>query len=253
MMNKYLAVLAGMALVLTACKKDEEPPTPPTGGGSTTGTVGLSFTFTHGDDPFDMATTYHDGAGNAVRFNTLKFYVSNIHLSDDTGGEVAHFADTYLLVDAGAENNFTLGTIAPAHVHEAHLHIGLESAVNHADPLTAEYPLNVPDMHWSWNPSAGYKFLLMEGKVDGNADGDFDDAEDLDVGYHCATDAMLRETHVHIHANVAAGSTVTMAAKVDVGTLISGLDFLASPMAHGGGANNAIAMDSLVTAIDEMH
>lgn len=252
---KNLTLLALLAIVATSCKKDDEaPPSNPGGGGSTTtqGTVRLEFTFVHGEDAFALGQTYQDGAGNNVRFSKLKFYVSDIHLSDDSGTEVAEFHDTYLLVDASATTNlFTLGMIDPVHVHEAHLALGLESAVNHADPLTAEAPLNDPDMHWSWNPTQGYKFLNMEGKVDGNADGDFDDAEDVEFTYHCATDDLLRETHVHIHAEVPAGGTETMPAQVDVGVLISGLDMLANPMAMGGGAENVIAMDSLVTAISE--
>ena len=107
-------------------------------------------------------------------------------------------------------------------------------------------------MHWSWNPSAGYKFLNMEGHVDGNGDGDFDDAEDLTFTYHCATDALLREDHVHVHMDVTAGSTVTLQAKVDVAALLTGLDLLTNSVAMGGGTNNVTAMDNLVTAIDEM-
>ena len=84
----------------------------------------------------------------------------------------------------------------------AHFALGLESTVNHADPTLAEYPLNVPDMHWSWNPAAGYKFLLIEGKVDGNNDGDFDDAEDVDVTYHCATDPMYREDQLMVMLDI---------------------------------------------------
>jgi hypothetical protein len=255
-MNKqHLAVWAALSLTLASCKKEHEPdPAPdPAPAPPSQGTVRLSFAFMNGDDAFDMSATYQDGAGHGVRFSKLKFYVSDIHLSDDAGNEVAEFHDTYLLVDASAaENLFTLGSIDPAHVHEAHLTLGLEPDVNHADPLTAEFPLDQPDMHWSWNPTQGYKFLNMEGKVDGNDDGDFDDAEDVEFTYHCATDDLLREAHVHIHADVDAGATETMAAKVDVGILISGLDFAAVPMAMGGGPENVTAMDSLVTSIAEV-
>lgn len=245
-----LATIAALCLTAPACKKDPKTPPAPAGAGEVgTGTVRLSFSFVNGQDPFDINGTYHDGAGHAVRFSTLKFYVSNIHLSDDAGNSVGHFDQAWLVDGAGSGEPFTLGTIPAAHVHEAHFHLGLDSAVNHADPLTAAYPLNVPDMHWSWNPTAGYKFLNMEGKVDGNGDGDLDDPEDVVFTYHCATDALLRSTHLHIHANVNAGATATMEATVDVAVLLSGLDLLANPMAMGGGSNNVIAMDSLVSAI----
>lgn len=250
--NKYLAALAALAVGMSACKKDDaEPPAGPSG--QTTGTVKMSFTFTRGDMPFGLSQTFHDGAGNDIRISKLKFYVSDIHLSDDDGNVVADLHDTYLLVDASATSNlFTLGAVPPAAIHEAHITLGLESEVNHADPTLAEAPLNDPDMHWSWNPAMGYKFLALEGKVDGNHDGDFDDAEDIGFTYHCAGDGLLRGTHVHIHADVEAGSTATLAAKVDVEHLVSGLDLLGPPMAMGAEAANITAMDSLVTAIGEM-
>lgn len=254
-MNMHtLALMAALALTVASCKRDEEEdPTPTPTPNPTTGTVNMSFTFLNGTDPYDINTTVQDGAGHNVRFNTLKFYASDFHLSDDLDAEVAEFHETVLLVDASATSNeFPLGTMSPAHVHEAHISLGLDSELNHADPTLAEYPLNVPGMHWDWNPAAGYKFLVMEGHVDGNSDGDFDDAEDLAITYHCATDALLRETHVHIHADVDAGTTVTMQASVDVAKIISGLDFLGTPMAMGGDPAGITAMDSLAVAIGEM-
>ena len=253
MNTSKLALLALLALTFDSCKKDDEEDPASTPPPATTGTVKLSFTFMNGSAPYDINTTIQDGAGHDVRLSDLKFYASDFHLMDDADVEVAEYHDVVLLADASATTNeFTLGTISPAHVHEAHISLGLSTELNHADPTLAEYPLNVAGMHWSWNPSAGYKFLLIEGHVDGNSDGDFEDSEDLAITYHCATDALLREAHVHIHADVAAGSTVTMAAKVDVAKIISGLDFLTTPMAMGGEPANITAMDSLAVAIDEL-
>jgi len=239
-----------MALAITACKKDEETPPAPTPA-PTTANMRMSFNFVKGTAPFDFNALHQDGMGRTIRFNTLKFYVSDVHLEDDDMNQVADFHDTYILVDASASSNaFDLGTMAAGHVHMVNFALGLDAATNHADPINAPYPLNIPGMHWSWNPAAGYKFLNMEGIVDGNGDGDMDDSEDVPFTYHCATDALLREKHVHIHADVAAGSTVTLAAKVDVQLLLSGLDLLTNSVAMGGGANNQAAMNNLVTAID---
>lgn len=250
--NKFLIPVL-MVLTLASCKKDDEVTPTPTPAAPTTGTVKMAFSFMNGAAPFDMNASYVDGAGHQVRFSSIKFYVSDIHLEDMGGTTVGEFHDTYLLVDAAAASNeFTLGSVPAGHVHMAHFALGLDSAVNHADPTLASYPLNVPDMHWSWNPSAGYKFLLIEGKVDGNGDGDFDDMEDVNVTYHCATDPMYREDAVMAMLDVTAGGTVTISAKVDVGSLLAGLDLLANPVAMGGGTNNAAAMDGLVSAVAPM-
>ena len=246
-----LALLIGATFV--ACKKDPVEPTPTPTPAGTTGTAAMSFNFMYGSAPLSLSSTYLDGAGNSFRLDKVKFYVSGVELHDDADVVIHEFPNSYLLVDAGATSNtFTLGTMEAQHIHEAHFALGLNSTVNHSDPLSATYPLNVPEMHWSWSPTAGYKFLVIEGMLDGNADGDFDDAEDVGIEYHCATDAMLREAHIHVHESLVAGTTLTMAATVDVATLVSGLDFLTSPTSHGGMAPNVMAMDSLVTAVQGM-
>ena len=188
-----------------------------------------------------------------IRFDKVKFYASNIHLLDEAAAEVGHFHDAYLLVDASSASNiFTLGNMNPGHVHEAEFTLGLDSATNHADPTLAAAPLNIPEMHWSWNPTAGYKFLNMEGHVDTNGDGDFDDANDGVFTYHCATDAMARTAMLHIHADVSAGSTATLNAKVDMAVVLQSLNLVTNSVAMGGGPANAAAMNALVTAIGEM-
>lgn len=251
MQFSHLALIALTAISIASCKRDDEDDDSGHDHGTGTGTVAISFTFLNGAAPYTINTTVQDGAGHNVRFSALKFYASDFHLSDDSGAEVAAFSNKVVLVDASTTNVLTLGDMS-GHVHEAHMSLGLNSTLNHADPTLAAAPLNDPTMHWSWNPAAGYIFLNMEGHVDGNNDGDFDDVEDLPITYHCATDALLREAHVHIHADVSAGATVTMQARVDVAQLISGLDFLAMPDAMGGTPANITAMDSLVTAIDEL-
>lgn len=208
--------------------------------------------FMHGANAFDINAIYSDGMGHAIQFTTLRFYASDFHMEDDGGATVAEFHDKVVLFDGATPTaSFELGTMNAGHIHEVHFNLGLESAVNHADPTTAAYPLNIPGMHWSWNPAAGYKFLNMEGHVDGNGDGDFDDSADLTFTYHCATDALLSEDHFHFHQDVGGGA-VTVAGKLDVAVLLMGLDLLTNNVAMGGGPNNVQAMSNLVTAITEL-
>ncbi len=245
------AIMAALSLTFVACKKDDDEDTTTTPA-PTTGTVKASFAFMNNGSAFSINDALLDGAGNNVQFSRLKFYISDIHLMDDAANTVGEFHETVLLLDASTSNEFTLGSMSPGHIHEAHMALGLDSATNHANPIDAAYPLNVADMHWNWNPTAGYKFLLMEGHVDGNGDGDFVDAEDIAFTYHCATDALLRETHIHVHQDVTVGGTVTIEAAVDVARIISGLDFLGTPDAMGATPANVTAMNSLAVSIDEM-
>ncbi|HRD53582.1 MAG TPA: hypothetical protein PKY96_13125 [Flavobacteriales bacterium] len=249
-----ITLLALFALGLASCKKEKDEHNHDDhdhGGGGGAAIMNLRFNFVHGVNPFDINTNYTDGAGQAMRFSTLKFYVSEIHLEDDAGATVADFGSKVLLADGATPNaSYELGSMNPGHVHEIHFKLGLNSTVNHADPTSAVYPLNIPGMHWSWNPAAGYKFLNMEGHVDGNGDGDFDDVEDKVFTYHCATDALLRSDHVHFHAEVNGGN-VTLEAKVDVAMLLLGLNLLDNSVAMGAGPNNVAAMDNLVVAVTQ--
>lgn len=243
------AVAAALTLTFVACKKDkdeEDAPTPSV----TTGTIKANFTFMNGSSAFNMNDAVMDGAGHNVQFSLLKFYMSDFHLVDDADNTVGEFHETVILLDASTTNEFTLGSMSPGHVHEAHVALGLDSAVNHADFATAESPMNHADMYL--NAADGYVFLAMEGLVDGNGDGDFVDAEDVTFTYRCATDALLREAHFHVHQDVTAGSTVTMQAMVDVAKVISGLDLLTVPDAMGATPANVTAMDSLAVSIDGM-
>jgi hypothetical protein len=251
MNTSKLALLAIAALSLSACKKDKDDDDGHNHDDHDhNATIQAKFNFMYGANAFDINANYTDGAGHAIRFSTLKFYASDFQMKDDAGNVVANYANTAVLADAANSVAQTLGTMGHGHIHEAHFKLGLNSTVNHADPTVAAYPLNIPGMHWSWNPAAGYKFLNMEGHVDGNGDGDFDDAEDATFTYHCATDALLREDHVHSHHDVD-GGIVTITAKVDVALILVGLDFLTNQMAMGGGAQAQSAMDNLVAAVSE--
>ena len=253
-MPKHICLLLSIPLVLGACKKDKEEDPAPDDHAHEHGTLAMSVAFMNGSASFNFATTYQDGATNNIRFDKIKFLISDIHVQDDAGTTVAEFQNRVLLVDASVGNSFTLGEIAAGHVHEAHFALGLDSAANGADPAAAVAPLDDTDMHATLgDPLARYNFLVMEGKVDGNNDGDFDDVEDESFTYPCFGNSLLRETHVHVHTNLTAGSTLTLAIKVDVGTLISGLDLLSTPTVTISDETVAnTAMDSLVSAIDEL-
>lgn len=258
MNTKHFTALALATLTLVACKKDDPAPPASPAPTPTTGSVRLSMEFMNGMMPFDFNAAHTDGAGNTIRFTTLKFYVSGAHAKDDDGTTVGSFNSTYMLVDAAAPdmNTFTLGTMNAGHIHELHFTLGLDEATNRADPTLAVFPLNIPGMHWSWNPSAGYKFMNMEGYVDVNGNGTFDDGTDVPFQYHCAQNVtqaanapVLRQADIEAHTDLAAGTTVTLEAHVDVTALLTGVDLLTTPVAMGNGAGNQLLMNNLVTAI----
>ncbi|MCB9170081.1 MAG: hypothetical protein H6594_07005 [Flavobacteriales bacterium] len=246
-------LVALMTLAVTACKKDEPEETGPDCSLNHYGTVKINFDLLNGTSAYTLSDQLTDSAGHACVFDKVRFYVSGIHLADDGGNEVAHFEDKVLLVDAAnSSNDYTLGNVGSQHIHMVTFDLGLDSVTNHADPTTAEAPLNDPDMHWAWNPAAGYKFLVLEGRVDDDGDGVVD-ADDPTFVYHVATDPLLRGDEVHVHQDLGDCQTLTMMVGVDVAQLAAVTDMLNNSDTH---TNNNMDLavrliDTLVEAIDE--
>jgi len=195
--------------------------------------VKLEIEFFNGSVPYALTDVLLDSAGNEVRFDNLRFFLSNASLFDDALNEIAHYEDVYMLADASnASVTYNLGTVAAGHVHEIGIFIGLDSTTNHTDPTTfAEAPLNDATMHWFWNPMLGYKFMEMNGYVDSNGD-NVVDATDAVVEYHIATDDLLGEAEFELHQDVAAGATLTVAIHVDLAQLAAQIDLGANPQSH---------------------
>jgi hypothetical protein len=237
---------ASAALVLTACKKDEEDP--PVNNTPTTGTVHLSLGFHWGDPDFVIGQTYTDGAGHAIQVNALKFFLSETHL-ENSGSIIADFHDSFILADAAEEGSFILGAASPGSFDHVEIVIGLDSATNHADPTMAEAPLDDASMHWSWNPAAGYKFLLLEGRVDDDGDGVVDSG-DPTFTYHCATDDAIRLLSAAHAGTITAGAATSMHVHLHVDQLVNGVDMLATQMGMGYEPINAQLMDNLAASLE---
>lgn len=103
-------------------------------------------------------------------------------------------------------------------------------------------------MHWDWNPAAGYKFLLLEGRVDDDGDGLVDDSDPAFV-YHCATDAAMREAQLGFTGTVAAGGTLAPRMEIHIDLLVAGVDMLTNQMGMGYEPVNVQLMDNLVNAL----
>lgn len=244
---KLIALLTAGTLSVTACKKDSADP-PATPSTPTTGTVKINLGYHWGVPEFVLGTTYTDGAGHAVQFSALKFFLSETHL-ESGGNVIADFHDSFILADAAEEASHTVGTAAPGSFDHVEIVIGLDSGTNHADPTLAEAPLNDPSMHWSWNPAAGYKFLVLEGRVDDDGDSVVDAADPAFV-YHCATDDAIRTLSAAHAGTITAGGSTSMHVHVRVNELVNGVDMLATPMGMGYEPVNIQLMDNLVNAME---
>ena len=246
-----MAVLAALAMSCSACKKDSEEP-PVDEHEHHHGTVRLAFSFGNLGGAYDLSTQLTDAAGHKVKFNSVRFFISGIHLTDDAHATIAAFNSTLLVDASNATNDWELGEIEAQLIHEVALSVGLDSLTNHADPTIAAPPLNDATMHWGWAPAMGYKFVVLEGHVDSNGDG-VADATDTAVEYHLATDDLLTEEEIHLDHDLVEGETFTAHAGLDLGGLVAGLDVLAHPTTStmGDEVFAASLMQAFVAALNE--
>jgi len=148
-------------------------------------TLVIAFEAAFRGAPLGCATpTQAGGATFALR--DLRFFVHDVRLLDESGHEVAaklvpdgrwqseaaallDFEDGTGACDSGTRGTNThLMLKAPAGAYTGlRFRLGLPFVENHQNPALAAAPLSVGSMHWGWQ--GGYKFMRLEGKLDGAA------------------------------------------------------------------------------------
>ncbi len=133
--------------------------------------VEIPFVATWGD----QAMSCDDGAAG-ITLNDMRFYVSRVELIDDSGAAVelelqpdqAWQSTSVAMIDlengqgaclngTQAMNDSMTGSAPAGDYRGVRFVVGVPFGLNHANPLTAEAPLDDAAMHWHWR--SGYKFL----------------------------------------------------------------------------------------------
>lgn len=237
----YSSLLLALSLTVAGCRKDDpvEPDTTTDTGHDHShhehgGDVNVNLTHMVGSDPFQFNTNYTHSSGTVYNFSRAEFYVSGVALQDDNHVEAVSFNDTYHLISPNT-TSFMAGTVEEGHYHSVSFHVGVDSAMNHADPTLhpSGHPLapQNPSMHWGW--STGYKFLVLEGMTDTDGDGTPETA----FTYHIGTVDLLESTNeMNIHTTVGHDEALDIALTIDYAAFLNGLDMTTDVMTHT--ANN---------------
>lgn len=159
--------------------------------------VTIKFRAVVGDRPFACGQVYDQiGTANSrIIPSDLRFYLHNIRLVNDKGGEVPvrltqdhkwQYQDVVLLDFENKTPPCNQGTVqlndeihgsVPSGTYTGiRFTLGVPFALNHGDSSTAPSPLSLSAMFWGWR--AGYKFIR------------FDDAQDL-VRLHVGSTACV--------------------------------------------------------------
>ncbi len=112
----------------------------------------------------------------------LRFYLHDVQLRERASGKWKAAkrpdgeAPVWLLDldDASCDPEFSpemqkalLMTVPPGEFDALRFELGVPESLNHLDPLKAPEHLNQTSMHWGWQ--AGYRFLRLDGKLEGGA------------------------------------------------------------------------------------
>jgi hypothetical protein len=240
-----LPILA-TALFFASCKKSDS---------AGPQTVSLVFHNVVNDTHIVANTYYAIAPDTFVKFSTLKYWISNVKLLK-AGGEEVSLPNTYFKADALANTdevghvfldltNVPLGTYTGIKYT-----VGLDSATNHTAnwlSTSANPVLNAPDMHWNWNPNAGYIFFKAEGKVKIGG-------TETDITYHLGTDASRNDISIAVPFTLD-GSAKSVGIDANLAELFANVNLptetfmMSSPASNALGAKLKTNIGSRVYAI----
>lgn len=212
-------------------------------GFSANGQVDINLKLNHywNGDVFNYNQNYVDGAGNTVVITRVQYYLTAFNLTHD-GGQTMPLTDTVILA-SGNITDYPLCNANVTTVEGIDFDLGVDSYTNHLDPsmYDSSHPLSLqsPSMHWGW--TAGYNFLVINGK----ADSDGDDVPDATFEFHVTgNDNYLRNVlPISTTANVN-GSTMDIDIDVNVADWLTNIDLTTAGYNHGVYPNNETIVDN---------
>lgn len=177
---KFYSRISLLVIVLFAGCKPHDVVAP---GNSNDG-VSLTFRFNpvFGTGALSFASYYITAAGDTIKFDNIKFLLSDFTL-EKTNGEFVVMKDAYAYISLKAGRDSVIIKGVPKGDYKSiRFQVGIDSAANFGDPV--QWPLdhalspNLNGMHWSW--AGGYIFNIVEGYFKNNG------VEDA-FSYHVAT------------------------------------------------------------------
>lgn len=202
MKNLLYTALFGSLVILSSCKDEEIPATMAMNielehvlDGQTLELNGKSFTLPSGED---------------FTPKKLKYYISNVVLTNSKTGEMYEEKDSYHLISEDGNKSIDLGMVPSSNYDQLVFSIGVDEVANGKTDQTGDLDPN-SDMAWNWN--TGYKFLVFEGEFTNSTTGD---RQGLIV--HIGTNANYK-TITHTLSGVRAGKSTSLTLSADLDEL----------------------------------
>jgi len=200
--------------------------------------VSLNVKANYGSLPFVVNEVY-DYNGDQIRIQTLQFFVSEVSLGKDNNDEEV---DEVEFLDFNTLTNPTMaaeglaiggGSVPTGSYPGINMGIGILPEYNSQTPdqFAPSHPLSETSRYWSdWN---SFIFLKIEGSMDTDGDGMFDDQNFV---YHVGSDPTYEGIEISKNISLAKDQNMDLTLILDVEKLFVRdgvhLDIEASPMIH---------------------
>jgi len=199
----------------------------------------VTFKAKYGLDNFVLNDVY-DYNGDQIRISNLQFFVSELSLgTDDNGTEVdeIEFVDFSLITSGAlAEEGLAVASSSGVPVGDypgVNFGVGVAPDLNSDTPseFSATHPLSRTTMYWAdWE---SYIFLKLEGTMDTNDDGIFDDVSFV---YHVGSDPTYQPVEINKSLSLAKDQSMGLVVELDIEKLFVRdgvhLDIEANPRIH---------------------
>ena len=222
---RILGVFALAVILSPSCKEDEPAPVEPTE--NTNVAVKLHYDYKFGADDFTLNNEYITDSGYTVKFSLATFYLSKPSIAD-MGGNMTELDPQYLIVRPNIAMS-DLGFMQEGHAHMFNISIGIDSATNTENGSTGVQPSDFVDpnnplgpqpesMYWTW--ASGYIFVKIEGEVDYEGDGTYDQV----FKYHLGTNEFRKDRSTMVHSDVKGGESLDVEMAIDLKEFFKGVD-----------------------------
>ena len=240
---KILGLLALTLAFSSSCKEDD--PVVSTPAENKNVQVNLNYDFNFGNQDFALNTEYTLDNGYKVRYSLATFYLSKPVIMDDAGG-MSPLSPEYLIVRPDVAMS-DLGFMQEGHAHMFNISVGVDSASNTEDGSTGVQPTDFSDpthplgpqpegMYWSW--ASGYIFVKIEGEVDYEGDGTYDQV----FKYHLGTNEFRKDRSTMVHTDVLGGETLNMLLAIDYKAFFNGVDLSTEILSMSMGEGRALGI-----------
>ncbi|WP_421752622.1 MbnP family protein [Croceimicrobium sp.] len=222
---KYFVAALALATFMTSCEDD----TPSQNPNTTTSEVPviLHYDFKYGTTDFALNQEFTSDSGYTIRYTLATFYLAKPVIMDDAGNSTALNPEYYIIRPDVMMSN--MGTIEAGHAHMFNVSIGVDAETNTETGGNGMQPTDFSDvnhplapqpegMYWSW--ASGYIFVKIEGEIDYEGDGTYDQT----FKYHLGTDPFRKDRSTMLHTSVEKGDTLDITMTVDYQQFLQGID-----------------------------